>query len=170
MKYDTQGHISCQSYVDPFNFKVSLMPKRMNKFQISTTNISGFKSLALEKKRYEKSASGVHILLTVQNPYLSTVIATILYVEETENVQTKNLDCQSMHSKDPRNPLLLVTLSSLLNKAAKSDTADTMKSKILCKNYQNLCEKYRVQKERLHNHRQKEFYVIGKQNNQMLKC
>ena len=70
--------------------------------------------------------------------YLSTVIATMLYVEETENVQKKNRDCQSMHSKNPRNPLLLMTLSSLLNKAAKSDTADTIKSKILYKNYQKL--------------------------------
>ena len=70
--------------------------------------------------------------------YLSTVIATMLYVEETANAQKKNRDCQSMHSKYPRNPLLLMTLSSLLNKAAKSDTTDTTKSKILCKNYQNL--------------------------------
>ena len=70
--------------------------------------------------------------------YLSSVIATMLYVEETENVQKKNLDCQSMHSKNPRNPVSFMTLSSLLNKAAKSDTADTMKSKILCKNDQIL--------------------------------
>ena len=98
------------------------------------------------EKRYEKHASGVHILLTVQNPYLSTVIATMLYVEETENVQKKNRDCQSMHSKNPTIPLLLMTLSSLLNKAAKSDTADTIKSKTLCKNYPNLCEKNKSSK------------------------
>ena len=68
-----------------------------------------------------------------KNLYLSTVMATMLYVEETENVQKKNRDCQSKHSKNPHNPLLFMTLSSLLNKAAKSDTADTIKSKILYK-------------------------------------
>ena len=46
---------------------------------------------------------------------LSTVIVTILYVDETENVQKKNCDSQNIHSKNPANPLLSITSSSLLN-------------------------------------------------------
>ena len=62
---------------------------------------------------------------------LSTVIAIMLYVEETENVQKNRRDSHSTHSRNPRTPSWSITFLGLLNKALNSDIKETRKSKIL---------------------------------------
>ena len=59
---------------------------------------------------------------------LSTVIVTILYVDEMESVHKKIWFSQNTHSKTPNMPLLSITLSSLLKSALNINTNITKAS------------------------------------------